>query len=170
MQAIKINPTNAESHFRLGVLNWEMGESETTHAAGREEVLNAINLDVSNKDYVEYLFAHILPQQPTYLQIKGGVDIYTDTFAMPYFTASSNQVSQPSIAEVHAPANVAKGTAAIKLTWNKASGTWASFIVGFDKDITNTQKALSGNLASLGGLDSSNLNKFAITSGRRAKV
>jgi hypothetical protein len=176
--AIEQYPNIAENHFRLGVLNWEGGQAEL----GREEILNAIELDVKNGEYVEYLYGKVIPP-PVQINIQGELPIYTEQFDVPYFTVQGGDVSLFEVTEVHAPKNVAQGASAIRLEWKKNGNpwvwddnqfgwvaewrengsSWASLVIGFDKDIANQQKALEGGLASLGGLDPSNLDEYALT-------
>jgi hypothetical protein len=156
--AIEQHPTNAENHFRLGVLNWEGGQKEL----GREEIINAIRLDILNTNYIEYLFGQVIPA-PMQVDINGNLPLYTEQFDTPYFTAQGGNVTRFDMTEVHAPTNVADGATAIQLEWKKPKGSWASLIVGFDAEIANREKALEGGLISLGGLNRSNLDEYTLT-------
>lgn len=156
--AIDQEPTLAENHFQFGVLNWEKGDKDL----GREEIINAVRLDVLNKDFIEYLFGQVIPT-PTQINIQDGQPLYTEQFDTFYLTAQAENVSKFELTEVHAPDNVMDGASAIQLDWQKPEMTWASLIIGFDQDIANREKALTGGLVSLGGLNRSNLGEYALT-------
>jgi len=156
--AVEQYPTVAENHFRLGVLNWEGGQKEL----GRDEVINAIRLDILNENYIEYLFGQVIPA-PRYVDINDNFPFYTEQFDAPHFIAQDKNVTQFDMMEVHAPTNVAEGATAIQLKWKKPGSSWAGLIVGFDAEIANREKALEGGLISLGGLNLNNLDEFSLT-------
>lgn len=157
-RAVEQAPEVAENRFRLGVLNWEDGDKDL----GRGEIINAVRLDLLNEAYIEYLFAQVIPP-PKHVDIVDNLPLYTEQFDAPYFTAQSESVALFEATESHAPIHVAVGASAIRLEWLKPGSTWASLIMGFDEDIANREKALTGGLVSLGNLNSSNLKEYALT-------
>lgn len=156
--AIDQVPALAENHFRFGVLNWEQGDKEL----GREEIINAVRLDILNENFIEYLFGRVIPAPMQVILIED-LPLYTEQFDTFYLITQAENVQRFELREVHSPSNVADGASAIQLDWQKPGMAWASMIIGFDPEIAVRKKALAGELISLGGLNRSNLSEYALT-------
>lgn len=157
-RAVDQVPALAENHFRFGVLNWEGNDKKL----GREEIINAVRLDILNENFIEYLFGQVIPP-PVQVNIPDDLPLYTEQFDTSYLITQADNVRQFELKEAHTPSNVADGASAIQLDWQKPSMTWASLIFGFDPDIADREKALTGGFVSLGGLNRSNLGEYALT-------